>query len=440
MVPRSSSPTSLLWIERFKREHAHLLGRIMVLEDSRKDLEERAAVVDSINQKLGTTAQQHANLDSRIKAIENDGRDTRNQIKTIFEDQDNRMKQKQEELVQLKLKMVQLEIECKSLSKGIDATGETEKGLLNRFSKLEDAYAEVKSSEKLKKKNDQTDIQIVGRRLELFERQRSEDANHISNMNREVKQLKEVNDALRKDLEDIRHLLGEGGTARKTSLPQVGMPSTTPQIPNPSSPFTLVSRSPLVEKQERSVRPGPAKRPRTSADQSSFHARRSIRVAAKQSERKVPGQREQRTPVGKPPTTMNGADTYLESANSRRKRHALPVNGPRQIQGGPQVTSIGAEVSVAQERDPKKPVPHFHDAHVSPIQGWNQTMHFSNLLKANEYKRAFKIPEAAKYADQQPAKLPEPTEAMPGRPNRNPKRSIEFDSDDDIYVYEQWFA
>lgn len=70
MAPRPSSPTSLLWAHQLKREHNHLVGRIILLEAANQQLKEQIKVAEETNIVAISANEKISRLAARLDSIE----------------------------------------------------------------------------------------------------------------------------------------------------------------------------------------------------------------------------------------------------------------------------------------------------------------------------------------------------------------------------------
>lgn len=177
MVPRPTSPTSLLWAHQLKREHGHLLNRMKDLEKSHEAYESRIKATEVIADGMKNRASEIKEMVTRISAIEEDDKDVKEWVKKLDEERRVRMREDVERVKSLQQKLAALERQWQKSQLEAQKISSDHSMAITRIEELEhEIQRQGKSADKLSKKNDPADIKVLMRRLDAIESHRTGDS------------------------------------------------------------------------------------------------------------------------------------------------------------------------------------------------------------------------------------------------------------------------
>ncbi|KAK5003944.1 hypothetical protein LTR28_009547 [Elasticomyces elasticus] len=167
MVPRPTSPTSLLWAHQLKREHTFLLDRIRAVEESVKRQNSDSRVAESLATKASNS--DLAKLSARVNAFEKDDEEVRQWLKKLNAETQARLDAEVAQVERLAAKVALLEVEARRV-KEKKKSFDNNKALLKRIETLETAGAQqAQLLQKTKKSFEEADVDALRRRVHTLE-------------------------------------------------------------------------------------------------------------------------------------------------------------------------------------------------------------------------------------------------------------------------------
>lgn len=259
MVPRPSSPTSLLWAHQLKREHTHLLERVRGLEATRDTYDARLKAAEGSNQAVRHSVADTAQLKARIAAVEEGDEDVRDLIEKLDAERRVWMSDVDGKLQALERRLTPLEEEGDCIDEERAKDASRHEAILDRLEAIEAAQEKnSRAAEKLGRKDDPSDTRVLNRRLELLETRSNENGAMTKAVSDRITTLEKANHELhelvlqyRQSLEGVKAMESRF-TARLQQAPKIS--GDTPEgveALQSSSPVVQVPRSPLVEKRAR---------------------------------------------------------------------------------------------------------------------------------------------------------------------------------------------
>ncbi|TKA70275.1 hypothetical protein B0A49_06671 [Cryomyces minteri] len=170
MVPRPSSPTSLLWAHQLKREHTHLLDRMTALENVENTYKSRLEAVEANNQALRNSSVEIAELSARIAATGADVKDVREWVESLNVDRQAIVKADEAEIMKLAKRVAMLEAERKAQEGERKKAFTKDKAVVKRVLELEAGrQKELELVHQLERKVDGLDWNMLQKKLDAIE-------------------------------------------------------------------------------------------------------------------------------------------------------------------------------------------------------------------------------------------------------------------------------
>ncbi|KAK4990456.1 hypothetical protein LTR66_001047 [Elasticomyces elasticus] len=228
MVPRPTSPTSLLWAHQLKREHTFLLDRIRAIEESVKRQNSDSRVVESLATKASTL--DLAKLSARVNAFEKDNEDVRQWLKKLNAETQARLDAEVAQVERLAAKVALLEVEARRVREKKESF-DNDKALLKRIETLETAGAQqAQLVQKIKESFEEADVDVLRRRVHTLETHNEQTLAEWQQAGQRLTAQEAVNVDLRKDHENSEKRpsvdKGEQGHSEPTSGNVVQVPSS----------------------------------------------------------------------------------------------------------------------------------------------------------------------------------------------------------------------
>ena len=172
MVPRPSSPTSLLWAHQLKREHEHLLDRVKDIAKSQKAHDVKVHAIGASDERIFA---QFEDMMTRIAAIEEGNQDVKELIEKLVGERPIKPGGGVENISRLADQIAALDSHTKKVGIGVQQTLSTYRIVIK---KIEDLEAKVQKRERTEtlRKNDPVDVTVLTRRLDAIESRRNDDA------------------------------------------------------------------------------------------------------------------------------------------------------------------------------------------------------------------------------------------------------------------------
>ncbi|KAK4938693.1 hypothetical protein LTR28_009543 [Elasticomyces elasticus] len=200
MVPRPTSPTSLLWAHQLKREHTFLLDRIRAIEESVKRQNSDSRVVESLATKASTL--DLAKLSARVNAFEKDNEDVRQWLKKLNAETQARLDAEVAQVERLAAKVALLEVEARRVREKKESF-DNDKALLKRIETLETAGAQqAQLVQKIKESFEEADVDVLRRRVHTLETHNEQTLAEWQQAGQRLTAQEAVNVDLRKDHEN----------------------------------------------------------------------------------------------------------------------------------------------------------------------------------------------------------------------------------------------
>ncbi|KAL2358131.1 hypothetical protein BJ546DRAFT_200710 [Cryomyces antarcticus] len=170
MVPRPSSPTSLLWAHQLKREHTHLLDRTTALENIENTYKSRLEAVEANDQALRNSSVEIAELSAKIAAMGADVKDVREWIESLNADRQAFLKADEAEITKLAKRVAMLEAERKAQEDERKKAFTKDKAVVKRVLELEAGrQKELELVDQLERRVDGLDWNMLHKKLDAIE-------------------------------------------------------------------------------------------------------------------------------------------------------------------------------------------------------------------------------------------------------------------------------
>ncbi|OCK83839.1 hypothetical protein K432DRAFT_432624 [Lepidopterella palustris CBS 459.81] len=200
MVPRPSSPTSLLWAHQLKREHGHLLDRIKDLEKSNEAFNIRIVATETSHERITSCIDDIKKMATRISVIEDDDKEVKEWIEKLDEERQTLMNEESEKVKKLAYKVAVLEGHSKTVDIETQQTVSAYRAVLKKIEDVEAVLQKQgKVSEKLTKKNDPVDVKVLTRRLDAVESRRTDDTRKTQALLDRMHTLEDANRRMRNE-------------------------------------------------------------------------------------------------------------------------------------------------------------------------------------------------------------------------------------------------
>lgn len=176
MVPRPSSPTSLLWAHQLKREHEHLLDRVKDMAKSQEAHDVKVHAIEASNERMKSISARFEDMMTRIAAIEEENQDVKELIENFVGERPTKLGGGVEKIPRLADQIAALDSHTKEVGIGVQQTLSTYQVVIKKVEDLEAKVQKQERTETLRKKNDPVDITVLTRRLDAIESRRNNDA------------------------------------------------------------------------------------------------------------------------------------------------------------------------------------------------------------------------------------------------------------------------
>lgn len=176
MVPRPSSPTSLLWAHQLKREHEHLLDRMKDIAKSQEAHDVKIHAIEASNERMRSIFARFEDMMTRIAAIEEESQDVKELIERFVGERPTKLRGAVEKISRLADQIAALDSHTKEVGIGVQQTLSTYRVVIEKVEDLEAKVQKQERTETLREKNDPVDVTVLTRRLDAIESRRNNDA------------------------------------------------------------------------------------------------------------------------------------------------------------------------------------------------------------------------------------------------------------------------
>ena len=176
MVPRPSSPTSLLWAHQLKREHEHLLDRVKDISKSQEAHDVKVHTIEASNERMKSIFPRFEDMMTRIAAIEEESQDVKELIENFVGERPTKLGGEVEKISRLADQIAALDSHTKEVGIGVQQTLSTYRVVIKKVKDLEAKVQKQERTETLREKNDPVDVTVLTRRLDAIESHRNNDA------------------------------------------------------------------------------------------------------------------------------------------------------------------------------------------------------------------------------------------------------------------------
>jgi chromosome segregation ATPase len=252
---RTTSPTALLWAHQLKREHNHLLDRIKILETASSTLASRINVTEKSAHDALKIIDTVNKLSVKVQAIAEDDSSQQRRFEELDRDRGERFEKLGEGVKKVEKRLQALEKDLDDCDKESEEKKEgaaREKELLvDRIGKLESEYAKLKEGagkgEKLTRKDDTTNTEVLNRRIEALDARRKEEGIKVKGMLEKFEKIEKgwssMQGQLKRALDKLEAMY---------SVPKpVALSRPTPHVASSSPSVVQVPESPSAGRQTR---------------------------------------------------------------------------------------------------------------------------------------------------------------------------------------------
>lgn len=259
MVPRPSSPTSLLWAYQLKSEHEHLLNRLKDIAKSHEAYEAKLDVLEKSNEGMKGSFAQLEDMATWISAIEKESQDIKELVRKLHGERQIKLEGGIEKFADLAGQVAALHSHTKDMGIEIRRTLYAYPTIIK---KIEDIEAKIQKQGKTEmlRKDDPLDAVVFTRRLDAIESHRDEDSTRtkilidrmetLEQANKKLStsyaqfqaQIKLLNDEAKKQQRVARgtRIARTELDLEQVSSPSSFQPSHSPRAANPSQRYRIL--------------------------------------------------------------------------------------------------------------------------------------------------------------------------------------------------------
>jgi chromosome segregation ATPase len=272
MPARPLSPTSLLWAHQIKRENAHLLSRMKAIETDLELIKHKTVTIDAVNKEIRQTVKSCADLEVRVRLIEEDDKEQQMKFAALDKDRHDRIEMQMFTLTDVEKRVEVLQAHYRNLEVGlldkVQRDGETAFTKVEKLETTFHQFVEATAGKQSVSAVNESLIHAMNQKIMQLEYKMKEEWNGIMTLNERLKPLEQTNTAANEEQRQVslsnanlKHKL-----QRLVQNSEVGTPSpSVDQAFAPNSPLAKrrieIADIPPSKKQARPPKISTAREP-----------------------------------------------------------------------------------------------------------------------------------------------------------------------------------